>query len=170
MWGESHWVLAKSFVFHYMICILAKQVRTVLSLHFHCSWDCSAQSEKEAFVLPSVPACSLPGSLSRSLTPTGRNFLPSLISTTAHAWLWFMCLVTCLRGAELEFLSGKLFNNLQDKRRIFSGLFSSFKRESALASCHDHREKKKLPVCPVPDIVPDASHDLPCNYHGHPTG
>lgn len=147
MWGESHWVLAKSFVFHYMICILAKQVRTVLSLHFHCSWDCSAQREKEAFVLPSVAACPLPGSLSRSLTPTGRNFLPSLISTTAHAWLWFMCLVTCLHGAELGFLSGKLFNSLQDKRRIFSGLFSSFGRESALASCHDQGEKKKLPAC-----------------------
>lgn len=129
MGGESHWVLAKSFVFHYMICILVKQVCTVLSLHFHRSWDCSAQSEKEAFVLPYVPACSLPGSLSRSLTPIGRNFLPSLISAAAHAWLWSMRLVTCLHGAELEFLSGKLFNCFQDKRRIFSELFSSFRRE-----------------------------------------
>lgn len=73
MWGESHSIFAKSFVFHYMICILVKQVCTVLSLHFHHSGDSCAESEKEAFVLPSVPACFLPGSLSRSLTPTGKT-------------------------------------------------------------------------------------------------
>lgn len=124
MWGESHVVFAKSFVFHYTICILVKQVCTVLSLHFHHSGDSSAESEKEAFVLPSVPACSLPGSLSRSLTPTGKNFLPSLISSVAHAWLWFMGLVTRLHGAKLDFLSRKLFNYFQDKREGSQILFS----------------------------------------------
>lgn len=112
-------VLAKSFVFHYTICILVKQVGTVLSLHFHRSWDSSAKSEKEAFVPPCVPACCLPGSLSRSLTPTGRQFFP-LISSMAHAWLCFMCPVTRLHGAELEPLSGKSFNYFQDKREIFA--------------------------------------------------
>lgn len=32
-------ILAKSFVFYAVICILEKQVGTVLSLPFHCSWD-----------------------------------------------------------------------------------------------------------------------------------
>lgn len=88
--------LAKSFVFHYTICILVKQVCTVLWLHFHCSWELSAKSEKEAFVLPlSLPSFFLEV-CPRSLTPMGETFslLPS------PPWLRFTCLVT-LRGAEL---------------------------------------------------------------------
>lgn len=111
-------VLAESFVSHYMICILVEQVCTVLSLHFHCSWDSPAKSEKEAFVLPYVPAYPLPGSQSRFLTPTARNFLPPLISSRAPIWLWFMCLVAPRHGVDPEPLSGKSLNNFQKKKNF----------------------------------------------------
>jgi hypothetical protein len=61
-----------------VICILEKQVRTVLSLPFHCSWDRWLKREK-AVCPPGVPNYPFSERQDRSATPRVRNLLSSLL-------------------------------------------------------------------------------------------
>lgn len=119
-----------------------KQVCTVLSVHFHGSWDSSARSEKEAFVLPCCP-CLLSSWKSVQITDIHREkFSSSLMSSTALTSLCCMDLGTQLPGAELEFLSGNSFNYFQDKRGIFSDFPASLEGGQILFSV-TIRERKR---------------------------
>lgn len=135
MWVSHTPILAKSLVFPYLICILVKQVCTVLSLHFHFSRDYSAKSEKEAFVLPWVFAYLLPGSCSSSLTPSEKLSLfshllrGSYLAQVQCAW-WLTDMMQ-----NWNFSLGSYLITLRAKEEFVVHL-SSFGRKSNLAFHH----------------------------------
>ena len=145
-----------------MICIRVKQVCTVLWLHFHRSWELSAKSEKEAFVLPlSLPTLFLEVCLD-CWHPQGETFslLPSppelILDSRSQSWWVYMAQnweVTQLHSGQ---------------RRVFSWLFFSLRSKGVLLSVTIKGRKRNHQFAQHLDPEQGALNYIPYNRYNHP--